>query len=232
LGNELKATAELLSSYDLRSIAELREHKPRPEDKCQLIKHLASYDGVYCLQPQCSYSTRLLPKMKKHWAACHKTETKAYESSQLWRECKLQTYFTAKGRIDYFVVVDREKGGETARGSTLLTEPEKALFEKLEKDYRDVTRDLEEQASVVYDFGDSRAERVPWLERTDFPSHLARLKDEEIWSSYKLPPKKELDAGSENAEDPNLVRILVAAEAVLRDAHRLCSDTSPDRKMT
>jgi len=232
LGNELKATAELLSSYDLRSIAELREHKPRPEDKCQLIKHLASYDGVYCLQPQCNYSTRLLPKIKKHWAACHKTETKAYESSQLWRECKLQTYFTAKGRIDYFVVVDREKGGATARGSTSLTEPEKALFEKLEKDYKDVTRDLEEQASVVHDFGDSRAERVPWLERTDFPSHLARLKDEEIWSSYRLLPKKELDAGSENAEDPILVRILVAAKAVLRDAYRLCSDTSPDRKMT
>jgi hypothetical protein len=60
---------------------------------------------------------------------------------------------------------------------------------------------------------------------------MITLKDEEIWSSYKLPPKKELNAGSENTEDPNLVRILVAAEAVLRDAYRLYSDTSPDRKM-
>jgi hypothetical protein len=25
-------------------------------------------------------------------------------------ECALQTYFTAKGRIDYFVVVDEETG--------------------------------------------------------------------------------------------------------------------------
>ena len=40
------------------------------------------------------------------------------------------------------------------------------------------------------------------------------------------------NAGSKDAEDPSLVRILVAAEAVLRDAYRLCSDTSPDRKMT
>jgi hypothetical protein len=61
---------------------------------------------------------------------------------------------------------------------------------------------------------------------------LTILKDKEIWSSYKLPLKKELDAGSENTEDPNLVRILVIAEAVLRDVYRLCSDTSPDRKMT
>jgi hypothetical protein len=41
-----------------------------------------------------------------------------------------------------------------------------------------------------------------------------------------------LDAGAENAEDPDLVRILVIAKAVLRDVYRLCSDTSPDRKMT
>ena len=61
---------------------------------------------------------------------------------------------------------------------------------------------------------------------------MTTLKDEEIWSSYKLPPKKELDAGGEGAEDLNLVRILVAAEAVLRDAYQLCNDTSPDRKMT
>ncbi|KAH8581461.1 hypothetical protein B0O99DRAFT_696816 [Bisporella sp. PMI_857] len=42
--------------------------------------------------------------------------------------------------------------------------------------------------------------------------------------------EEELDAGSENAADPDLVRILVAAEAVLRDAYRLCSDTSQTGK--
>ena len=74
---------------------------------------------------------------------------------------------------------------------------------------------------------------MPWLhDLTGFLSHLTTLKDEEIWSSYKLPLKKELNAGSEDAKDPKLVRILVAAEVVLRDAYRLCSDTSPDRKMT
>ena len=34
------------------------------------------------------------------------------------------------------------------------------------------------------------------------------------------------------AADPSLVRILVAAEAMLRDPYKLCSDTSPDREMT
>jgi hypothetical protein len=133
------------------------------------------------------------------------------------------------------VTDNQEKEGVStqASDSILLTRPEKDLFEKLEKDYRDMKYDLEEQATTVQDIGDSRSERVPWLHDViRSPPHLTSLKDEEIWSSYKLPPKKELDAGGENAEDPDLVRILVAAEAVLRDAYRLCSDTSPDRKMT
>lgn len=106
------------------------------------------------------------------------------------------------------------------------------MFEKLKKDYKDVKGDIEKQTSIVHDFGDSRSERVLWLERIAFPDHMTTLKNEEIWSSYKLPPKKELNADSEDAEDPSLVRILVATETVLRDAYRLYSDTSPDRKMT
>jgi hypothetical protein len=82
LGDELKATVQLLSSYNLRSIAELREYKPRPEDRYQIIEHLVSYNGVYCLQPQYSYSTCRLPKIKEHWAACHKAEARSHESSQ------------------------------------------------------------------------------------------------------------------------------------------------------
>tara|TARA_R110002033_G_scaffold159550_1_gene195849 strand:+ start:365 stop:532 length:168 start_codon:yes stop_codon:yes gene_type:complete len=54
------------------------------------------------------------------------------------------------------------------------------------------------------------------------------LKDEEIWDLYKLPPKKKLDISSEDAEDPQLIRILVAAKAILKDAYRLCSNISPN----
>ncbi|KFX97428.1 hypothetical protein O988_04874 [Pseudogymnoascus sp. VKM F-3808] len=153
LGGVLKSTVQQLSSYDLRTVEELKAHKPRPEDKCEKIQQLSSYE-------------------------------------------------------------------------------EEALFIKLEEDYQDVKGDIEEQASIVHDFADSRSERVPWLERVEFPSHTATLKDEEVWSSYKLLPKKEVDGGAEGATDPNLVRILAAAEAMLRDAYKLCSDTSPDRKMT
>jgi hypothetical protein len=89
----------------------------------------------------------------------------------------------------------------------------------------------------------SRTERAPWLARTGFYSHLEGLRDEEIKLSYVLPPKKILDAfgkgelteaevDAESGLDLDLVRILVAAEAMLRDAYELCSDISPARKMT
>jgi hypothetical protein len=97
---------QLLSSYDLKTVEELKEHKPQFEDKCQLIERLESYDGFYCLQGKCTYCTRHLPKMKRHVASTHNLEAKGHKNIPLWKECKLQTYFTGKGRIDYFVVVD------------------------------------------------------------------------------------------------------------------------------
>ena len=93
----------------------------------------------------------------------HKRKAKEHDVTPLWREYRLQTYFTAKGRIDYFIVIDNEKkGGVSARASdsVLLTRPEKELFKKLKKDCKDVKRDLEEQASIVQDIGDSRLKRV------------------------------------------------------------------------
>jgi hypothetical protein len=65
----------------------------------------------------------------------------------LWKEAKLQTYFTAHGRIDYFIVVedDEEKGilGADMGLALILPQPEKELFLKLEKDYEAVKVDIE-----------------------------------------------------------------------------------------
>ncbi|KFZ15841.1 hypothetical protein V501_02521, partial [Pseudogymnoascus sp. VKM F-4519 (FW-2642)] len=144
--------------------------------------------------------------MKEHVSSTHKVKAAEHKTSPLWRECTLQTYFVGRGRVKYFVVVDNknEEKINILELSTPLKKEEKALFIKLEKDYQHVNRDIEEQASIVHDFADSRSERVPWPERVEFPSHTATLKDEEIWSSYKLLPKKEVDGGAEGATDPNL----------------------------
>ena len=80
----------------------------------------------------------------------------------------LQTYFTAKGRIDYFVVIEQEdeKEGGDQQGPIQLTEPQKAYLEEIEKDFEGIKDDIVEQASIVQGFGNSRSAQVPWLEKT------------------------------------------------------------------
>ena len=50
------------------------------------------------------------------------------------------------GRIDYFIIIDKENSGikGIARDSILVIESKKELFEKLEKDYKNIKYNLEE----------------------------------------------------------------------------------------
>jgi hypothetical protein len=86
--------------------------------------------------------------MRKHMPQAHKIKATVHKSCALWRAVKLQTFFTAFGRIDYFVVVENPEASAISKDSSLLiTQPEKELFEKLEKDYKDVKCDCYEVSS-------------------------------------------------------------------------------------
>ncbi|KAM0362980.1 hypothetical protein ACHAO7_010767 [Fusarium culmorum] len=83
----------------------------------------------------------------------------------LWRACKLQTYFTAKGLIDYLLVEEDPSlpttGGALA-GSGLAMAPtsqeEGKLFEDLKADIIQASRDLDKEAEIVQDVEASRAD--------------------------------------------------------------------------
>jgi hypothetical protein len=103
-GGVLQATAALLASYDLRSVAQLREHKPAWDERCVPIEHLVTYDGFRCLEANCGYTTRNRHKIQKHGAAVHQKRAIKHRTTQLWEPCRLQSYFRALNLIDYFVV--------------------------------------------------------------------------------------------------------------------------------
>jgi len=233
-GDELEATAQLLVSYQLRTIEQLREYTKQLDGPCEAIKDLAMYDGFYCCYPQCRNRTRDLHKMKKHQPLIHKMSASEHKKTPLWGKCKLQTYFTGKGLIDYFLVHDTTPIPRTstaaASDSTPLTQGERVLFEKAEADVRKVKEEMAEEAGIVHDFEDLRSSIVPWLQKLAFPFHLKDLKDSEIRSAIKLPSAKEL--GKDSFGDPILARIINATKSLLQDAYELCSDASPDRKMT
>lgn len=93
----------------------------------------------------------------------HGRKAKEHQASSLWQECRLQSYFTTGNRVDYFVVADNiEKGRvlESSSDATDWTKAKKELFVKLEKDYKDVKGDIKEQASIVYNFKNSKSERM------------------------------------------------------------------------
>src|SRR5271167_798417 len=100
--------------------------------------------------------------MQRH-VARYKRKAKEHKASPLWEECMLQTYFTGKGCIDYFVVVvvkqpAEEKGeGSGQQGLIQGTEPQKAYLNEIKKDFVGVKGDIAEQASVVQGFGDLRS---------------------------------------------------------------------------
>ena len=71
---------------------------------------------------------------------------------------------------------------------------------------------------------------MSWPEKTRFLSYLASLTDTEIQTSYHLSPDNLAQAAVAGKED--LVRILAVTDRMLHKAYRICSDLSPDRKMT
>lgn len=162
-GQILKSYLAYAGSLALRPLEDLKSRKPVSGGPA--LEHLKIWEGYQCLlcRQGDEFLTTHLPRMRDHMVV-HGKKAKEHAREPLWQECRLQTYFTTRSRVDYFVVIDdKEKGrvSKQASDSVPLTQPEKELFEKLEKDYKDVRCDLEEQATIVQDIGDSRSERVP-----------------------------------------------------------------------
>lgn len=192
-GETLRSTVEQLSSYELRPVEELRKWRPDRKRPCQPVKGLAVYGGYICTEDdKCDYCTRRIETMHDHAPAHGKKASQHTSDAPLWRACKLQTYFTAKGRIDYFVVAEEERPSPsslpaTGRGEPAPSQEEGKLFDDLKADIIQASHDLDSKAEIVQGVEVSRADRVPWLIRTGFATHLQGLRDAEILSSYALP---------------------------------------------
>ena len=276
LSDVLKSTTEYLLGLDLKPLAELHAHKPARQ--CAAIKHLKLFEGYACLlcvggdgggaahdggvlpppPPAAPAAKMCAPfctihhlSMMRHVSSVHGTKPKTHKSGRpLWKECQLQTYFCAKGRINYFVVATEEddndieaKGGTGAGGrdGDRIVEgeggPLRDLLATLKEDVAAAKSEAVEGVSRVVEAFETKASRVPWLERTGFSSHLLGVLNAEIRSSYQLPKvcvgrRDQAAAEDMKGEDGWLVRICNAAELMLQDAYLLCSDTSPNRKMT
>jgi len=199
LGPVLKACQAYADSLALRTLDELRQGRPRQPGAP--LEFLDAYEGYSCLLCEEEGSSNRfytihLPRLQRNHLPSHHRTAREHELTPLWRSCQLQTYFSAKGRIDYFEVDARSQSSlPMASGAPPSpTMAEQALFTSLERDASTIQQDLNREAAIVQDISASRTERVPWLEKTGFPAYLAGLQDRQIKGSYQLPP-----------EDPNSI---------------------------
>lgn len=111
----------MLRLFDLRTKDELKRDCPKRLEPCRAIAGLIVYARYKCLLGggDCDdHCTRSLAYMKEHVRVKHGARPKLHDSRYrpMWRGCRLQTYFTAKGLIDYFVVKDdghdQDEGGK------------------------------------------------------------------------------------------------------------------------
>lgn len=252
-GEHLVRTLEHFHSFgNFSSVDDLRQRaaaRRRQDQPCRPVDGLALYEGFICTcTATCFFSTRRLDKIRKHICVHGRKPKEHSDATPLWRACQLQTYFTAKGIIDYFEVDDAVPihPQQTARLdpsctiSTLASTSAATSTPTRTEDgraaiFEDVKGEIEahfEPARRAQDplRANARADREPWLVNTGFGAHLDGLLDAEIRSSYALPSSVDadllLDDAPEDASKSDLQRILVAAEHTLRDAYRLCSDTS------
>ncbi|SCO86116.1 uncharacterized protein FRV6_10243 [Fusarium oxysporum] len=128
------------------------------------------YEGYICTctEVQCDYCTRRARKMYDHMPVHGRKASEHTNAMPLWRACKLQTYFTAKGLIDYFLVEEDPSlpltGGALAGSGLAMastSQEEGKLFEDLKADIIQASHDLDKEAEIVQDVEASRADRVP-----------------------------------------------------------------------
>lgn len=199
----------------------LRQGRPRRRQPCKRIPGLAVYRGYMCEADgaQCDFVTRRRSRLQEHWTQ-HGLRALQHDSvaRTLWSTCWLQTYFTAKGKIDYFTVLGddleekgshctengkEDKDGHSSQRPPLggsqrtphVLEPYQAFMDALVADAVQAKHEMDEIALAVPDVGDDRADEDSWVLQTGIGAHLQGLLDKEIQSSYALPAARNMLSG-------------------------------------
>jgi hypothetical protein len=122
----------------------------------------------------------------------HGKKARAHSKELLWEECQMQSYFTARHLVDYFIVIERGENPArgTDRGAVPLSQPEKELFVKLEKDYEDVKGMLKSRLALSMILGIPSLRGCHGSRRPDFHLTWLDCATKRSGAPYKLPPKK------------------------------------------
>jgi hypothetical protein len=104
IGRTLKSYLEYTDSLVLRPLEYLRDQKPANSNLA--VKYLKLWTGYHCLLYMTGeFSTIHFPCMRDH-TVMHGKKAKEHDKEPLWEICLLQSYFTMRSWVDYFIVIE------------------------------------------------------------------------------------------------------------------------------
>jgi superfamily II DNA helicase RecQ len=235
-------------------IASSIEDVARPPDGLAPVAGLPIHDGFECTDRggNCRrYLSISLPAMKRHCRVVHKASTGAKGRPPLgrsrdggnnddccttaaagaagYRRVKLQTLWTQKKHVDYFIVQPQVQAAAGGRNGGQGESQQRrksidgAAAEGLQARYTQVQKDRLEQYGTVQKLAHV-SEDTPWLRATGYQAHLEGLDVEEFAPSYKLPVAE---------DEPVLSLICTSVGRVLRKSMDVLSKDDPgDRQLS
>jgi len=219
----------------------------------QPLDGLPTYSGYRCrsssaneLSPawwdgDCGFLTTSLERLRKHQAKEHgirgfekrrRQVAKSISGQQVaevqvqlpYEEVELQTLWTEKKCISYFIIAQEEKPANSKEVEIEATSLQARFHTAQQRQY-----DRYEQIEAL----EHASEATPWLRATGYHSHLAGLPVEQLALSYRLPDadasaseegEEGKDEDEENRREAVLTLICSSVGRLLRQAHRLLEE--------
>jgi len=209
---------EILSQLCCSGLVETTNNVERPIDGIVPLDVLPIIQGFKC--SGCNHKSGNEGVIRKHCRSAHGWSSgsigrkgkkqKQQPLAEPYKKVSLQTLWSKKGHIDYFIV--REPGEDQVEKGKLQNQDEWADI-KIRYDL--AQRHQHERLSRVIEQQEHVSELTPWLRQTGYHSHLQGLPTEEIPASYQL---------ADEEDEPELAAICSSVDRVLRKSMAVLRD--------
>jgi hypothetical protein len=241
--------AEYIGSLD---IADRADQVSRPTDGVAPIPGLPAYNGYRCTttsKAECRYITTYKRTRRDYLQKAHQIRAVAKGRRRRdisedvgFHPVQVQTLFTEKRYIDYFVVSvpeenntdnkagqlpcnnnhqrQGEEGVQTVQGGLI---PSGTAANELQQSYQEAQDGYAERYNVVSQI-EHVSELTRWLRTTGYQDHIEGIKVDELPASYQLPTEE---------EEPVLSVICSSITRILREAIEVVAfDKSEVRRLS
>lgn len=209
-----KHKARILAWLATEPIAETEADVLLPPSGQLFVKGLPVHDGWTCNVGSCVFLTGSRDRIRQHCSKDHQINIKTDAGAA--SPVKLQTLFMKNPKYFTVVVTPGCPPWTTRRRSPSVPAPDRLRdrFDRAQSSQLSRYDHVQTPQHV--------SEITPWLKRTEFPTHLAGVKKDNLASSYRVPRA---------SEDPSLSLICQSVARLLRTGMEQLGDNSNGNRL-